>query len=247
MLPANGERGITLRIEHLPTSRLSRLVSVAPNDTPKRVKTLFTRHRYAQFPVLTDSSTPAGAVTRKSIMSADMTGRLLTLTSVTQPVTVASIDAEVRKVFPSVGAPRFVLVRDEGGLISGIVTLSDVSKAHQKLSGPYLLIGEIESRLRKILNRACASIDELRSATGRRAVKATHELTMGDLERAFSGEECWTRLDWDIDQDVFTGELRVVRKIRNKFAHYQSGQLSEAEENQLTEFLGWLEELTAER
>lgn len=247
MLPVSGERGFALRIEHLPTSRLPRLVSVAPSDTPRRVKTLFARHRYAQLPVLADSSTPIGAVTRKSIMSADMTGRLLTLASVTEPVKVALIDEEIRKVFPAVGAPRFVLVRNEGGLISGIVTLSDVNKAHQKLSGPYILIGEIESRLREILTHVCPTVDELRSATGRRAVEAPHELTMGDLERAFSNEDCWTRLGWDIDQDVFAGELRFVRRIRNKFAHYHAGQLSEAENNQLTEFLGWLEELTPKR
>ncbi|WP_242676084.1 CBS domain-containing protein [Streptosporangium minutum] len=239
----SSDGGIVLRIEHLPTSRLQRLVSVAPSDTLKRAKTLFARHKYRQIPVLTGPSTPAGAITQEAVLSLDMTGRLLTLASVIRSVKVATMDEEVRKVFPHNSSHRFVLVRDRDDLISGIVTLSDAHRARQELSGPYLLIGEIELRLRRVLTLVCPSAEELQTATGKPRVQTAHELSLGDIEKALRRDDCWAKLGWYIDQEVFTGELNLVRNIRNQFAHYRLHGLPKAETNQLVGFLEWVEEL----
>ncbi|MGV9533955.1 CBS domain-containing protein [Streptosporangium sandarakinum] len=246
MLPMSGGRGIVLRIEHLPTSRLQKLVSLAPNDTLERAKTLFWRHKYRQLPVLADASTPIGAVTQESVLSAGLTSRHLTLASVMRPVMVVEMKDEVRKVLSRTSLHRFVLVRDGDGTISGIVTLSDVNTVLQEVSDLYLLIGEIELRLRELLTRICPSTDELRTVTGRSRVRTAHELALGDLEKALCSDVCWARLGWHIDRKVFASELSLVRNIRNDFAHYRVHGLPEASIKQLVEFLEWVEELTRE-
>ncbi|GLW26294.1 CBS domain-containing protein [Microbispora sp. NPDC046973] len=247
MLPLSGNLDVTLRIEHLPSSHLSNLLSVSPTDTAKRVKTLFARYKYRQLPVLADPSTLIGAVTQESVLSADVSGRTPTLAGITRPAAAVAVDEEVRKAFPPDSRHRFVFVRDTAGVISGVVTLSDVHEARQKLTGPYLLIGEIELRLRKILSHIYPSVNELRQATGKARIHTAHELVLCDVERAFSRDESWVKLGWKIDSEVFITELATLRQIRNKYAHYRADKLWEdADSKQLTGFLEWIDELASE-
>lgn len=159
---------------------------------------------------------------------------------------MVAIDEEVRKAFPPDCRHRFVFVRDSTGVVSGVVTLSDVYEARQKLAGPYLLVGEIELRLRKILSRIYPSVTELRQATGKARINSAHELTLSDVEHAFSRNESWNKLEWAIDPEVFITELVTLRQIRNKYAHYRADKpWDDTDSKQLTGFLEWIDELAS--
>ncbi|WP_185949182.1 CBS domain-containing protein [Microbispora sp. KK1-11] len=246
----NGDGSIVLRIGHLPTARLSKLVSVCPDDTLTRAETLLTRYKYSQLPVLADRASLIGAVTLESIALVRIAGQELTLASATRPVQEVSVDAEVRKVLPLLRQHRFAIVRDESGMISGIVTLADLVDAMEDRTGPHAILGEIERRLRKILEQACPTVEDLQAATGKTGIRSVRDLTLFDVEQVFGRANVWTGLHWRLDQSIFVAELRAVRKIRNKFAHYHDDEprpLPEPELAQLTGFLDWLAELAPQR
>ncbi|MFI7425256.1 CBS domain-containing protein [Nonomuraea sp. NPDC049684] len=240
---------IVLRVGDLPTARIAKLVSLSPADTLARAETLLTLHKFDRLPVLVDASTLLGVATLRSISIVRMSARSADLLAAVQQAHVVSIEAELENVMPILTYHGFAYVQDEQSHVSGIVTLKGALSLLERFSGTHLPLGEIERRLRGIVNQAFHTIAELRDVTGRSRIHSVEDLDLGGIEHVLRRADCWHRLGWQVDQDAFIEEVSAVRQIRNGFAHHRGAVLSppnDGEVDRLVTFLSWLRALTAQ-
>ncbi|MFC4592520.1 CBS domain-containing protein [Sphaerisporangium corydalis] len=237
---------IVLRVADLPCARLGRLISLSPTDSLARAETLLTRHGVSRLPVLTEALTLIGAVDLESVTIARLCSRDHTLQGAIRPAETVELDAEVQEILPLLERHKFAFVEDERSRIIGIVTHRDAITALDRFSAPHRLLGEIERRLRRIINVAFPTMNELRDATGKSSLSSVDELSLGSIEHLLRRTDAWTRLGWRIDQAAFVEEIAGVRRIRNRFAHHHGSVLTapaDEEVEQLTGFLSWLRKL----
>ena len=115
----------------------------------------------------------------------------------------------------------FVFVEDDKKMISGIVTTADVVMLYGKHALPFLLIGELDRRLRQLVaglsfEQVCGVCD----ADGTRGLCSVDDMTMGDYERVLQNTAIWEALGWPLDRVVFTRRLGELRQVRNDITHF---------------------------
>ena len=118
----------------------------------------------------------------------------------------------------------YVLVTGEAGEPAGIVTASDVVDKFGQLAGSFLLIGEIERYLRKLVYWKF-TVKELRETAqnykGRQPVSGPIDLTFGEYIGLLENQKHWRKLMLSIDRVVFIDHLRAVNHIRNDVTHFR--------------------------
>lgn len=77
-------------------------------------------------------------------------------------------------------------MRQIDGIYSGIVTTADLSNQFAVLANPFLLAGEIERRLRRIVDR-CFGVGDLQGIKDAddvfRTIESAADLTLGEFQR----------------------------------------------------------------
>ncbi len=131
------------------------------------------------------------------------------------------------KAISTMGSTDYVLVRNSRNIISGIITSSDLSKQFIGLAEPFLLIEEIESYLRILLERSFNPPDIIEwvnnnSNSQSPKKQSIKDLSLGDCCRFLETEKHWTQLGLSIHQTEFVRRLNYVREIRNKVVHFKS-------------------------
>lgn len=132
-------------------------------------------------------------------------------------------DASMFQAIPIIIQHQYVLIRGGDNRITGIVTASDLSLQFQQLAEPFLLLGEIENHIRRILaNRYSA--DELNEAKdpgdSERIVNDASDLTFGEYIRLLENPDRWAKLNLPIDRKTLIKQLDRVREIRNDVMHF---------------------------
>lgn len=118
---------------------------------------------------------------------------------------------------------QVVLVRGQDAAITGLITTTDLALEFRKLSEPFLLLGEIENQIRRlILSRF--SVEDFQAIkapveTGREVADFS-DLTMGDYIRLLQDPDKWRRLECKLDRKTFVDRLDSVRRIRNDVMHF---------------------------
>jgi hypothetical protein len=127
-------------------------------------------------------------------------------------------------------APAVDLVKDapawarrSDNKISGIITAADLSVQFKQLSEPFLMIGEIENHLRRIID---GKFDKKEMLAARdpndaaRNVETVSNLNFGELIRIIENDENWKRLSIKLDRKEFCRYLDLIRSIRNEVMHF---------------------------
>lgn len=136
--------------------------------------------------------------------------------------------------------------------ITGIVTATDLSEQFKNLSEPFLLLGQIENRLRALLH-GVFEIDELREVCdngvpGRKdKVEGVADLNFGDYVRLMENPNNWSRIGLLVDRNIFCSELEKVRVVRNDVMHFDPDGIDDEQYDQLrrfSDFLGELQQLS---
>jgi CBS domain-containing protein len=241
-----------LRIEDMPTARLDgRLVSVRPDDDLGKVLDIMIRGNLSQLPVMSGPYLLNGVVSWKSITLGYARGAAPTLKEMMQigePPTVR-IDADLLATIPDIYEHDYVFVRDLDMTLTGIVTAADLSDQFRQLSGPYLRLGEIERRLRRCVNRMCPTVEILREAATnpeskrKCSAKTAAELTLFQIEQIFTKPDRWAVLGWQVQQNTFIAEMKTIRQIRNKVAHFKPDPLKQNEAESVYAFAGLVKDL----
>jgi CBS domain-containing protein len=223
-----------------PTYRIGKLeaanrfpLTIKPDQALNEAVTLMLSHEYSQMPVMIGERDVKGVVSWLSI------GRRTALGH--HPKTVRdcmdqhqeiSADRSLFAAISFIAQWDYVLVRAADNRITGIVTTADLSLQFRQLAEPFLLIGEIENHIRKMIDGKFTQpeIASVRNPDDpERAITRVSDLTFGEYIRLLEMPENWTKLKLSIDRNLFIAELQRVRVIRNDVMHFDPDGLPDTE------------------
>lgn len=237
-----------------PTYRISKLgaantrpASVRPDSSLAEAATLMMANDFSQLPVMTNERDVKGAVSWKSIGSRLVLGQSPQCArEAMDPHAEISSDASLFTAIAIIVDHEYVLVRGSDQRIVGIITTSDLSLQFQQLSEPFLLLGEIENHIRRIIgSRFCA--EDLAAAKdpsdGSRFVESASDLTFGEYKRLLEEPSRWNKLNLQLDRAVFIRLLETVRETRNDVMHFDPDGIEDEALEVLRDFAKFLRTL----
>jgi hypothetical protein len=163
-----------------------------------------------------------------------------------EPAQIVSIDDSLFETIARIASYDYVLVQAKDKTISGIITASDFNVQFQILAEPFLLVGEIENGLRRILHTKF-TVKELEEAkapgSDDRTIEAPSDLNFGEYIRLIEPEKRWKKLKVEIDRVEFLTQLNRVREIRNDVMHFDPDGMESEDLQFLREFAQFLKRL----
>ena len=237
-----------------PTVRIGAFT--AANTPPTRVRpdnplctatTLMLMHDYSQLPVISGERELKGVVSWKSIGSRLALGHECPLVKdCMDPASEVSINDHFFDAVRYISENDYVLVRDKSKNITGIVAASDLVQQFKQLTGPFLVVGEIEGYLRKLGHRKF-TVEKLRNASANQdegtQIEGLADLTFGNYIRLLEDKENWHRLNLPIDRGEFINNLDTIRKIRNDVMHFSPDGLDPVDVDRLQDFARFFRDL----
>ena len=210
--------------------------TVKPDEALNVATTLMHLKDYSQLPVMTTERDVKGVISWKSIGSRLALEReCKVVRDCMDPPREIGIGAPLFDAVEAISEHGYVLVRGNDRTITGIVTASDVGDQFAQLAEPFLVIGEIEGYLRRLVHGRF-TVDELNEALneeGERRIEGSADLTFGGYCRLLQNPEYWDRLGMSIDRATFTQHLDAVREIRNDVMHFDPDGLEPEHETTL--------------
>jgi hypothetical protein len=163
-----------------------------------------------------------------------------------EPPHIVDIDASIFAAIGIIADNDYVLVRNSERTITGIVTASDLAHQFRQLAEPFMLIGEIENHVRRLIYGKF-TVNELResqdTSASARNVDGVTDLTFGEYVRLLESEPRWHKLDLKVDRRVFVASLDRIREIRNDVMHFAPDKLLEEDMDILRDFSKFLRTL----
>jgi CBS domain-containing protein len=220
--PEREPREYGLPIGTLP-SATSGVLCVTPDDSLQLAYTRMEINDYSQMPVMTGERSVKGAVTWRSIAEALLKNRTATLRDAIVKVEIVTYDEDLLDLVSEIIENEFVLVSDQTGKVTGLVTTADLSELFAERAVTFLQLSEIDQRLRDVI-ATHFSIEEVRDLSdkgdGTQAIDDFDDLSMGDYEQVLANPDCWARLNWPLDRKEFHHLLDEVRDVRNDVLHF---------------------------
>ncbi|MFC5180788.1 CBS domain-containing protein [Actinomadura harenae] len=233
--------GITLRIGDLKAAN-GAVTAVRPEDSLHKATTLMVLKNFSQLAVVSEDGTFHGAVSWESIGRAQVAKASASMADATVAALVVEYHEPLLEQIDQIYTRGFVFVRsqDKSGLC-GIVTAADLTRQFDDLARPFVLIEEIERRLRRRVNEKL-SLEEIRSCARRRPdrVRSAGDLTLGNFWFLLEPAERWSKLAWPLDHQLFLELMKAVTGIRNETMHFSPDPLTSEQMNTLTGFLDLL-------
>ena len=216
--------------------------SVKPDNPLQVATTLMQMNDFSQLPVMPNERDVKGIISWKSIgIKLSLEHDCHLVSDCMDPVAKEiHIGAPLFDAIADISQHGYVLVRGNDNAISGIVTASDVALQFMQLTGPFLIIGEIEGYLRSLVHRKF-TIEEMKEASSStsedgRPMSGPQDLTLGGYYQLLGKEERWNRLDWKIDRKGFLKRLDCVRERRNDIMHFNPDGLEPEDAKTLETF-----------
>ena len=238
-----------------PTYRISKLaaanrkpVVVTPNDTLQKVVTLMLTYDFSQLPVMTSERDVKGMASWTSVgIRLGMGKHGDTTQDFMDPYyPELNADASLFQAIPIIVQHQYVLIRGSDRRITGIVTASDLSVQFQQLAEPFILLGEIENHIRRMLGgkfSLAELADTQDAAATKRTVAGVADLTFGEYVRLLQNPERWEQLGLSLDRLTFCTQLDRVREIRNDVMHFDPAGIPTEDLHHLRDFTRFLQRL----
>jgi len=237
-----------------PTYRIGKLeaanrgvVSVTPTQTTDQAVTLMLANGYSQLPVMQGQREVKGVISWESIGARLALDR--TCKEARECMSSAQIIDSDKSLLAAIGIiaqHQYVLVQAPDKTISGIVTFTDLSLQFQQLTEPFLLLGEIEQHIRRLIDGKFTPV-ELKEAKDPsdtdREVESVADLSMGEYIRLLETPKYWQKLNLRIDRAIFIDELQSVRRIRNDIMHFDPDPLGKDDLSKLRKFVSLMQSL----
>jgi hypothetical protein len=178
---------------------------------------------FSQLPVLSWPRSLKGVISWKSLGEARLRSDPKEVRQCMSAPNVVGLASPVLPALGAISAHDFVLVQDRDATITGIVTAADMTLEFGWLAKPFLLLGEVERRLRDLLARGGRPEDVMADvvSAGEPPPSSFEEVTLGELERALERPALWQELRIDLDRVEFVKSLSEVRKLRNQMVHFR--------------------------
>jgi CBS domain-containing protein len=237
--PDEPHRTAGVQIGSLPSATRG-LVSVHPEDSLQKAQTLMLINDFSQLAVMRTPTDVPGAITWESVAKALLRSNKVTeVKKARVDATVVRRHSDLLQAIPHIVAAGFVLVADRSREVSGIVTTADLSQQFADLAGPFMLLNEIEVRLRIAIGSAF-SVKELaavKDPADKRSVVSVDDLSLGEMTRLLDPAKNWERLQWQLDRKEFLSALQRVRWMRNEVMHFSPDPLRSEDLQALRAFL----------
>jgi CBS domain-containing protein len=224
------------------------VVSVSPNATLQEAMTEMMINDYSQLPVMIGDRTVKGVVSWRTIgQQMARKGKLDTVADCsTSDFREVASNRSLMDIVEDVIKHDFVLVRDEVGCISGIVTSTDLSREFRLRFEPFQLLSEVEDYLRTLLETHLPreTIENAKDPDDKaRTVSGVHDLSFGEYQRLLEHPENWNKLPFGIDRKTFLRKLDRIREVRNEVMHFSPDPPEESELEELRSFVRCLKTL----
>ena len=221
-----------------PAHRISRLQAanrpptmVSRDDSIQHAITVMLQNEFSQIPVKRATNQLAGMISWRSI------GKKLHFDDGCQTVgECMEKHHEVRDsaslfdVIPIVTRYDCVIVKNGTGKITGLVTNADISREFRNLTEPFLLLGEIENALRRLIDQRFPQ-NQLESARDpnlpARAIESASDLTFGEYLRLMENPDNWSRMGLPLERREVVRQLEEIREIRNDVMHFDPDPLDD--------------------
>ena len=217
-------------------NRPDEIVTITKNHTVREAITLMIKYDYSQLPVAQNGSTKGYMTSWRSIGKARTRNQDCEFVrDCMEKVRTMNQDAPLLDAVDRIVRNEVVLILRHGK-IAGLVTTTDLSGQYHEYAEPFLLLQEIEERIRTLIDEKLA-VDDLREArhsdNDEREIAGASSLTFGEYGRLLQLSDNWDQLDLTIDQKMFVKLLDEVRVIRNEVMHFRV----DSSEDQLDERL----------
>ncbi|MEV0168768.1 CBS domain-containing protein [Nonomuraea fuscirosea] len=223
------------------TSANHEVTSIPPDATLAQARAVMMDHGYSQLPVITDAGALVGAVSWERIGHIQAAAPNAELSDVIdRHPNIVKINDDLLKKIPIIYESGFVLVRDHDDDICGIVTTADLTEQFRLLAEPFFLIGEIERRIRRCIDKTFSAEDF--QCVGK-SVTSANDMTFGQYVRFLRTEGIWPQLGWQIDCNLFTERLDHIRQVRNEIMHFRPDPLTSKQRERLQSFTTWMRHL----
>lgn len=236
----------TYRIRHLGSANRVPIY-VPPDASLQRVTTVMMSNDFSQVPVMTSLREVKGIVTWKAIGTRlALKKSVMTARDCMEDAKILSAAEPLFSAISIIAMHDYVLVQAQDKNICGIVTASDLNEQFRLLAEPFLLVGEIENGVRRLLHGRF-TLTELTNAKAPgdegRQIDTPADLTFGEYIRLIERAENWKKLSIEIDRGTFVEQLHRVREIRNDVTHFDPDGLDDDDLTFLREFAQFLKRL----
>lgn len=253
LLPKNSD-AVAIRPFDDPTYRIGQLpsanggvISVKPNDNTLRAVTLMLEYDYSQLPVMQSEFEVKGVLSWTTLGKRLALGQSCeTSQDCMEPVIYVRSDESLLSTVQRITDNEYVLVRNAENRVTGIVTTSDLSVQFSALAEPFLVIGEIENYVRRLLE-AKFTLDEMaevRDPDDPRPIESSADLTIGEYVRLLENEERWAKLGLPLERVAMMDGLRKARELRNDVMHFKPDPIEPEDLAFLKSFRKMMQELT---
>ncbi len=195
-----------------------------------------------------------GIVSYESIAKALLAGKepsASVIECTERTVSILHSGDDLNKVLSELGVHDVVLVVGHDNRLQGIITAWDLAEEFAELVEAFKRIGEIEGRIRALLERRLGLeqinqflIDHPPGEVAK-SKNSTADLTIGDLQSLVEHPKSWNALRISaIHRPTFVEALNRVGTFRNRLMHFRD-PLSADELHELTNFCGLVREIPA--
>jgi CBS domain-containing protein len=222
-------------------------VSVRPDSNVQEATTLMLIHDYSQLPVMQNERDVKGVVSWRSIGKRSALGGPCSTVRDCMDLSVPEVFADL-SLFSAIGLiveHGYVLVRQRDRRVSGIITTSDLSLQFLQLAEPFLLVGEIENYVRRVIDGkfTAEQLTTVRGPNDQREIESVADLDFGGYIRLLENPANWSRLDLCIDRGVLIRRLDRIRQLRNEVMHFNPDPFSAEDLEALRSFAGFMRDL----
>jgi CBS domain-containing protein len=220
---------------------------VVPDSLLSEAVTIMLKNDFSQVPVMPTDRDVKGVITWQSIASRLALERSVTTArDVMEEPVEFRLNASIFAVIPALTEHGYVLVRGPDNTVVGIVTSSDLNHHFQKLTEPFLLLSEIENRIRGIITprfgpEELASVRDPRDSD--RRIESVDDMNFGEYIRLLEEPSRWERLHLAVDRKHFIEHLKEVRDIRNDVMHFDPDPIPIEDTRELRDFTRFLRKL----
>lgn len=220
------------------------------NDAPLRdAISLMMMNNFSQLPVITNPKNCIGYISWETIGEKLVSGNVkidaMVKDYTDSNITIIKDDMPLLHAIKKIYKYDFVIVMNKERDICGLVTTSDISSEFLQITEPFLLLEQIENRIRQMLGGKILleHIQEMCKDPDRK-VEWIDDLTFGEYLEILKRPEHWDQLNLQITKTMLINQLDEVRKIRNRIMHFEPEGISKEDIELLkatTEFLNRLD------
>lgn len=221
----------TFRMGKLPSAD-TQLIAVKPDSKISEATTLMMLHNFSQLPVMQNERTIKGVISWESIGEHSALGNECIFVRDCMGIAVeVQSESSLFSAIELIVKHGYVLVRQQDSRITGIVTTTDLSLQFRQLAEPFLLVGEIENYIRRLMDGKFTrdQLAEGQDPSDNRTINNVADLSFGEALRLIGRAESWDSLNIFVDRKIFIKHLDAIRSLRNDIMHFDPDPFSEAD------------------